>query len=172
MSSSCRARRGGTTQLDPRNGMSIAFAVVRAQMRAELMATQSCLWTRWPHCARSSRLLAPSCACVLSTPSHSANCAVPPKLDPDRARYAYVYAVGLHSAGQVDDAMAVLTASLARHPGDRDTLLALVSYSRDAGDFGTALNYAEQLAREAPDEPGLTALIENLRRQVKNPVAR
>ena len=30
-------------QLDPRNGMSIALAVVRAQMRAELMATQSWL---------------------------------------------------------------------------------------------------------------------------------
>jgi len=94
------------------------------------------------------------------------------ELDPDRARYAYVYAVGLHSAGQVDDALAVLKASLARHPADRDTLLALVSYSRDAGDFGTALNYAEQLARGAPGEPGLTALIEDLRRQIKNPDAR
>ena len=31
-------------QLDPHNGMSIALAVVRAQMRAELMATQS--WLR------------------------------------------------------------------------------------------------------------------------------
>jgi len=31
-------------QLDPRNGMSIALAVVRTQMRAELMATQS--WLR------------------------------------------------------------------------------------------------------------------------------
>jgi len=30
-------------QLDPRNGMSIDLAVVRAQMRAELMATQSWL---------------------------------------------------------------------------------------------------------------------------------
>ena len=30
--------------LDPRNGISIAFAVVRAQMRAELLATQS--WLR------------------------------------------------------------------------------------------------------------------------------
>jgi tetratricopeptide (TPR) repeat protein len=94
------------------------------------------------------------------------------ELDPDRARYAYVYAVGLHSAGQVDDAMTVLKASLARHPGDRDTLLALVSYNRDAGDIATALDYAEQLARAAPGEPGLTALIENLRRQVKNPDAR
>jgi len=45
------------------------------------------------------------------------------ELDPDRARYAYVYAVGLHLAGQVDEAMAVLKASVARHPTDRDTLL-------------------------------------------------
>jgi predicted CXXCH cytochrome family protein len=94
------------------------------------------------------------------------------ELDPDRARYAYVYAVGLHSAGRVDDAMAVLKASLARHPGDRDTLLALVSFSRDAGDFATALGYAEQLARAAPGDPSLAALIENLRRQIKNPDAR
>jgi predicted CXXCH cytochrome family protein len=94
------------------------------------------------------------------------------ELDPGRARYAYVYAVGLHSAGHVDDAMKVLKESLARYPGDRDTLLALVSFSRDAGDFAAALGYAEQLARAAPGDPSLVALIENLRRQVKNPDAR
>jgi tetratricopeptide (TPR) repeat protein len=94
------------------------------------------------------------------------------ELDPERARYAYVYAVGLHSAGHVDDAMAALKASLARHPGDRDTLLALVSFSRDVGDVATALDYAEQLARVAPGEPGLNGLIETLRRQAKNPAAR
>jgi Flp pilus assembly protein TadD len=85
------------------------------------------------------------------------------ELDPHRA-----YAVGLHSAGH----MAVLKKSLARHPGDRDTLLALISFSRDAGDFGTALDYAEQLARAAPGDPSLVALIENLRRQIKKPDAR
>jgi Flp pilus assembly protein TadD len=69
------------------------------------------------------------------------------RLEPERARYAYVYAVALHSAGRADDAMAVLKASLARHSGDRDTLLALVSFNRDAGDFAAALEYAEQLAR-------------------------
>ena len=93
------------------------------------------------------------------------------ELDPERARYAYVYAVGLHSAGDVDAAVAILTASLARHPDDRDTLLALVSFSRDAGDFATALEYAERLARGAHGDAGLAALIENLRRQ-KKPDAR
>ena len=65
---------------------------------------------------------------------------------------------------------APLSNEASRRP-DRDTLLALVSYSRDAGDFGTALNYAEQLARIAPGEPGLSTLIETLRRQVKSPNA-
>jgi predicted CXXCH cytochrome family protein len=91
------------------------------------------------------------------------------ELDPGRARYAYVYAVGLHSAGRADDAMAVLKENLARHPGDRDTLLALMSFSRDAGDFRTALDYAEQLGRAAPGEPGLTELIETLRFRSRQP---
>jgi predicted CXXCH cytochrome family protein len=94
------------------------------------------------------------------------------ELDPGRARYAYVYAVGLHSAGHINDAMAVLRESVARHAGDRDTLLGLVSFSRDAGDFATALHYAEQLARVAPNDPSLTALIDNLRRQISKPDAR
>ena len=44
------------------------------------------------------------------------------ELEPERARYAYVYAVGLHSARRADDAMTVLKRALARHPGDRDML--------------------------------------------------
>jgi hypothetical protein len=42
-------------------------------------------------------------------------------------------------------------------------LLALVSYSRAAGDFGTALEYAERMACVTPGDPGLVALIEKLR---------
>jgi predicted CXXCH cytochrome family protein len=89
------------------------------------------------------------------------------ELDPDRARYAYVYAVALHSSGRREEAMTVLKASLARHPGDRDTLLALISFSRDAGDLRTALEHAERLARFTPGDPNLAALIETLRNQVK-----
>jgi Tfp pilus assembly protein PilF len=87
------------------------------------------------------------------------------ELEPDQPRYAYVYAVGLHSAGRGGDAMAALKGNLARHPGDRDTLLALISFSRDAGDVPTALEYAEQLARIEPTNRELATLIETLRRQ-------
>ena len=94
------------------------------------------------------------------------------ELAPEQARYAYVYAVALHSAGRGSEAMTVLKDSLARHPDDRDTLLALISFSRDAGDPGTALEYAEQLARIAPTDQTIAALIENLRQQVKKPEPR
>jgi predicted CXXCH cytochrome family protein len=88
-------------------------------------------------------------------------------LEPERARYAYVYAVALHSAGRGEEARRVLKQSLDKHPDDRDTLTALVGYARDAGDFATALGYAERLARTAPGDPSLAALTEELRRQSK-----
>jgi predicted CXXCH cytochrome family protein len=94
------------------------------------------------------------------------------ELEPERARYAYVYAVGLHSAGRAGEAMTVLKDILARHPGDRETLLALISFSRDAGDISAALEYAERLAGMTPGDRDVTALIENLRRQNKAPDAR
>jgi predicted CXXCH cytochrome family protein len=93
------------------------------------------------------------------------------ELDPGQARYAYVYAVALHSTGRIREAMTELKESLARHPGDRDTLLALITFSRDGGDAGAALEYAEQLAQIAPQDHGLAALIEELRRQAGKPSA-
>ena len=94
------------------------------------------------------------------------------ELEPDRARYAYVYAVALHSAGRIDEALAVLKGTLAKHPNDRDTLLALVNFSRAAGDAVSALEYAERLARLVPGDPSLATLIENLRHQINTPSAR
>ena len=41
----------------------------------------------------------------------------------------------------------VLKENLARHPDDRDLLLALISYNRDAGDLKGALEDAERMAR-------------------------
>jgi predicted CXXCH cytochrome family protein len=88
------------------------------------------------------------------------------QLDPERARYAYVYAVALHSAGRLPEATMVLKDNLARHPNDRDTLWALISFSREAGDFKSALEYVERLFRLLPDDPRLARLIEELRSQI------
>jgi len=94
------------------------------------------------------------------------------ELAPDQARYAYVYAIGLHSSGRGSDAMIILKDNLTRHPGDRDTLLALISFSRDAGEIATALEYAEQLAKIEPTNRDVAELIQNLRRQVTKPEGR
>jgi predicted CXXCH cytochrome family protein len=89
------------------------------------------------------------------------------RLEPERSRYAYVYAVALHSSGHDDDAMKVLKGNLARHPDDRDTLLALVTFSRDVGDVATALQYAEQLSRIVPNDRNLARLTDELRARSK-----
>ena len=91
------------------------------------------------------------------------------ELDPNQPRYAYVYAVGLHSAGRTGEAMAALKENLARHPVDRDTLLALISFSRDAGDVFTALHYAEQLLKIDPTNREVATLIEALQHQSNGP---
>jgi predicted CXXCH cytochrome family protein len=93
------------------------------------------------------------------------------ELDPGQARYAYVYAVGLHSAARVADSLAVLRDSLARHPGDRDTLQALMTFSRDSGDPSSALEYAERLARIPPVDPNLAGIMQDLLRQARSPTA-
>ncbi|OIQ72797.1 beta-barrel assembly-enhancing protease [mine drainage metagenome] len=85
------------------------------------------------------------------------------ELEPDGARYAYVLAVALNSSGQGDQAMAVLKEGLARHPGDRDILSALIAFNRAVGDNGSALAYAERLAAIMPDDRNLATLIQQLR---------
>jgi predicted CXXCH cytochrome family protein len=89
------------------------------------------------------------------------------ELEPDRSRYAYIYAVALHSSGRVDESIKVLKDNLSRHPDDRDTLLALVTFNRDAGETGAALEYAEQLSRIAPNDRDVTRLTDDLRARVK-----
>jgi len=87
--------------------------------------------------------------------------------EPDRSRYAYVYAVALHSSGHIDESLKVLKENLARHTDDRETLLALVTFSRDAGDIGAALEYAGQLSRITPNDPDLARLTDDLRARLK-----
>lgn len=87
------------------------------------------------------------------------------ELDPDFARYSYIYAIALNSAGRPQAALAVLKGNLARHPNDRETLMALVSISRDIGDPVSALDYAQRLARIAPDDRSIAGLIDALRRK-------
>jgi predicted CXXCH cytochrome family protein len=86
-------------------------------------------------------------------------------LDSHNARYAYIYGVALHSTGRRQDAIAYLRESLIGHPDNRDIIMAIVSFSREAGDTATALQYAEQAIKIAPDDPTIRTLVEQLKRQ-------
>jgi predicted CXXCH cytochrome family protein len=85
-------------------------------------------------------------------------------LDSHNARYAYIYGVALHSAGHQQEAIAYLREGLAGHPENRDIAIAIVSFSREAGDTAIALQYAEQALKITPDDPTIRTLVEQLRR--------
>ena len=56
------------------------------------------------------------------------------KQAPENDRYAYVYAIGLNSAGKQREAMTILKAANARQPYNLDILSALISIHREMGD--------------------------------------
>lgn len=89
------------------------------------------------------------------------------ELEPDRSRYAYVYAVALHSSGRIGESIDVLKENLARHPDERDTLSVLVMFNRDSGNINAALEYAERLSRLVPNDRELTRLTDDLRARAK-----
>ena len=84
------------------------------------------------------------------------------RLAPDNARYAYVHAIAVDSAGKREQALALLRSANKRHPNDLDILGALLSISRETGDRQAALRYAKQLAEILPGNPALNRLIVEL----------
>ena len=65
-------------------------------------------------------------------------------LEPGNARFAYVYAVALHSTGKAEAAISRLEKALLAHPNDRDILQALASFHEARGDTAAAKKYAER----------------------------
>ncbi|MDR3375468.1 MAG: cytochrome c3 family protein, partial [Ancalomicrobiaceae bacterium] len=84
-------------------------------------------------------------------------------LDRTNETYVYAYAIALNAAGQSGEARAVLDGALARWPGSRRILSALVAISRDANDLPAALAYAERLAKLYPDDREIARFIEGVR---------
>ena len=81
----------------------------------------------------------------------------------DDPRFVYTYAVALNDAGQVTAAIGTLEKARARHPRDRDILLALATFHRDAGRFDRALEHAEQLLKLYPGDSEAASLVNSLR---------
>jgi predicted CXXCH cytochrome family protein len=77
------------------------------------------------------------------------------KQAPDDARYAYVYGVALHDSEKPREGIEALETALMRHPGDRDLLLSLAGYAREAGDSEKAASYLGRLRAIDPSDPAL-----------------
>jgi tetratricopeptide (TPR) repeat protein len=84
------------------------------------------------------------------------------KLLPADARFAYVYAVGLSSAGKTQAALAEIDRALEHHPDDRDLLLTAAIFRRDSGDIDGARRYAERLSQRYPNDSNAAQLAREL----------
>ena len=74
-------------------------------------------------------------------------------LNPDSARYIYVYAVALNSTGKPAEALLVLQGAHNRFPTNTDLLSALVAFNRDQGKAEAANRYAKKLQALLPAAP-------------------
>lgn len=67
------------------------------------------------------------------------------ELDPDDARYTYVWAIALDATGNTAEAITLLEGAHQRHPNDPEILAALVNYARKVGKKDSAERYAARL---------------------------
>jgi len=84
------------------------------------------------------------------------------QLRPDVPRYAYVQAIALNELGDVRGAIKVLADSHDRHPGERQTVMALVEYSAKAGDRAAAIRWAKTLVELSPGDPQAEQVLRQL----------
>jgi Flp pilus assembly protein TadD len=80
-------------------------------------------------------------------------------------RFAYVYAVALHDTGDARAAVATLESALEQHPYDRDILLALAGYQREAGNVARAGEIVRLLKELEPDNAEIASLSSDLSAQ-------
>ncbi len=81
---------------------------------------------------------------------------------PGNARYAYVYAVALHSGGQTDAALGVLQNGLLRHPADAALVSLALSLSLQRNDRSAARVYARQMLALDPQNAQVAQLLGQL----------
>jgi Flp pilus assembly protein TadD len=83
-------------------------------------------------------------------------------MQPENARYNYVYAVALHSSGEVDKSIAVIAQAHKKHPADREILVALIAFERDEGQYQSAIIHTKELIQLTPGDPEANALLAEL----------
>jgi len=81
---------------------------------------------------------------------------------PDTPYYAYVLGVALNAAEQSTAAVTTLRLTHTRFPAHRDTLLALTTMLRDAGETDAALEHARRLVALVPSDEEARTLLAQL----------
>ena len=84
------------------------------------------------------------------------------ELAPDTARYAYVYAVGLHSEGRAVEALATLEKAHERFENDRDILFMLARIHLERDEREQAMIYVHKLDRLMPGSSSVQALLQEI----------
>ena len=84
------------------------------------------------------------------------------ELAPENARFAYVAGIALHSLGQTDNALRLLTDAHERFAGDFDIAWALATMLRDNGETARAREIVSELAARRPDDANVLALLASL----------
>ncbi len=83
-------------------------------------------------------------------------------LAPDEPYYQYVIGIALNSTGESTAALQWLREAHDRFPGHRDTLVALATMHRDAGEHDEAREYAGRLLELSPSDTSARALLDEL----------
>ena len=91
------------------------------------------------------------------------------ELAPNNARYNYVYAIALNSSGARAEAMQLLEQIHRRHPTDRESLLALMTLTRDAGNVERAIGFARELVALDPLNPDYRRILTDLQQRMPDP---
>jgi tetratricopeptide (TPR) repeat protein len=86
------------------------------------------------------------------------------EIDPDSIDAHYALGVALYSANRRTEAIAQLDRTWRKFPGDRTTLIGLISYVREQGDRRRAEELAVSLVQISPDDQQARALLEEIRR--------
>jgi tetratricopeptide (TPR) repeat protein len=81
---------------------------------------------------------------------------------PEFVRFAYVFAIALESAGEIDRSLAVLESAHAREPGSPELLVAAASFARKHRRHDLALKFARKLVALSPGDPRARQMLQEL----------
>ncbi|MEN8129780.1 MAG: tetratricopeptide repeat protein [Pseudomonadota bacterium] len=84
------------------------------------------------------------------------------ELQPEAARYTYVYGVALNSTGKSAKALQVLEHGFATHPGNREIIFMIASINRDLGQKDKAMKWAQKLLLINPADQNALQFIKML----------